>query len=206
MSEFISKQGLEKWIDDNWELSSEDGVRAVVDHGKLIAAINSPRLSPAPEGDLREAFEALYKGYINVLQMGRDKIIDLGGECDPVDVMERNDPCLRDARAALANTGDGWIPVSEWKIKSGEHVFVSYLNSHKKRRMVKAFYATKYSIESNIDEDFLEYYEENDTYYVPEGWYECIDNWDEFTSIKINEGTVDYVMPLPPQPDSRGAG
>jgi hypothetical protein len=43
----------------------------------------------------------------------------------------------------------------------------------------------------------------DDTFYVPEGWYECIDNWDDFTSILINEGVIDYVMPLPKPPEDK---
>jgi hypothetical protein len=62
----------------------------------------------AEVGRLREALAALYRGYVNTLEVGRDRIIDLGGACDPVDVMERGDPWLRAARAALAHkeTGD----------------------------------------------------------------------------------------------------
>lgn len=53
---------------------------------------------------LREAGQKLYRGYVNVLEIGRDRIIALGGSCDPVDVMEGGDPVLIAARAALAPT------------------------------------------------------------------------------------------------------
>ncbi len=52
----------------------------------------------------------LYQGYVNTLETGRDRIIFLGGSCDPVDVMEAGDPVLIAARAALsrrATTGVG---------------------------------------------------------------------------------------------------
>lgn len=51
---------------------------------------------------LREALADLVQGYVNTLESGRDRIVELGGQCDPVDVMEAADPYLRAARAALA--------------------------------------------------------------------------------------------------------
>ena len=60
---------------------------------------------PMPAQDvteLVEALEKLYKKYVNLLESGRDRILELGGTCDPVDVMEMSDPGLRDARNALS--------------------------------------------------------------------------------------------------------
>lgn len=51
---------------------------------------------------LREAMARLIRGYVNLLEAGRDRITFLGGDCDPVDVMEASDPWLKDARAALS--------------------------------------------------------------------------------------------------------
>lgn len=51
---------------------------------------------------MREALQGLVRAYVNTLESGRDRIIELGGDCDPVDVMERADPFLRAAREALA--------------------------------------------------------------------------------------------------------
>lgn len=39
--------------------------------------------------------------YVNSLESGRDRIIELGGTCDPVDAMEANNPELIDARKIL---------------------------------------------------------------------------------------------------------
>jgi len=44
----------------------------------------------------------LIKHYVRLLEIGRDRIVELGGDCDPVDVMERSDPHLTVARRALA--------------------------------------------------------------------------------------------------------
>jgi hypothetical protein len=64
-------------------------VRAVNCHDELLAELK--RLSHA---------------YVGLLETGYDRIIAHGGTCDPVDVMERNDPSLRSARAAIARAMD----------------------------------------------------------------------------------------------------
>lgn len=44
----------------------------------------------------------LYVAYVRLLESGRDRICDLGGSCDPVDVMEASDIDLRRVRELLA--------------------------------------------------------------------------------------------------------
>lgn len=43
----------------------------------------------------------LYQAYVRLLESGRDRILDFGGTCDPVDVMERTDVDLIEARNLL---------------------------------------------------------------------------------------------------------
>lgn len=50
---------------------------------------------------LEEGLRDLYKGYVNLLQGGKDRIESLGGACDAVDRMEADSPYLRSARALL---------------------------------------------------------------------------------------------------------
>jgi hypothetical protein len=57
--------------------------------------------------ELREALRRLYRGYVVTLENGRDRIITLGGDCDPVDRMEREDPLLHDMRALLSRIDGG---------------------------------------------------------------------------------------------------
>lgn len=58
---------------------------------------------PAPDvAGLESALKSMVSGYMRLLQSGYDRITDLGGDCDPVDVMERDDAYLREARATLA--------------------------------------------------------------------------------------------------------
>ena len=57
-------------------------------------------IAAAPE--LLDGLKFLYRAYVNTLEAGRDRIISLGGECDPVDQMEHCDPALIQIRALIA--------------------------------------------------------------------------------------------------------
>lgn len=48
------------------------------------------------------ALKRLILAYVSLMETGYRRIIDLGGSCDPVEVMEAGDPSLIEARAALA--------------------------------------------------------------------------------------------------------
>ncbi|WP_207785181.1 hypothetical protein [Stenotrophomonas maltophilia] len=52
-------------------------------------------------------FKALYRAYVRLLESGRDRIRDLGGACDPVDVMEANDVDLQAARRVIDSQAVG---------------------------------------------------------------------------------------------------
>ena len=58
--------------------------------------------TPAAEAErLRAALKDLYAGYVRTIEIGRERIVELGGDCDPVDRMVSGDPTLIAARAAL---------------------------------------------------------------------------------------------------------
>lgn len=57
--------------------------------------------------ELLEALEKMNRAYVGLMENGRDRIIALGGDCDPVDVMERSDPHLRESRAVIARVKGG---------------------------------------------------------------------------------------------------
>jgi hypothetical protein len=95
-----------------------------------------------------------------------------------------------------------WMPI-ETAPKNGSRMLLAYRNSMQNWRRVIAFYAPKLTIEQNDDGDgWSEYDEANDRYCLPEGWYECVDNWDEYSSVYIAGIDPTHWMPLPPPPES----
>lgn len=86
---------MDKYADLRALLSQQCNAVLIDDPGVLHALL-------AERDALREALANLVRGYVYTLEGGRDRIVSLGGQCDPVDVMEAADPYLRAARAALA--------------------------------------------------------------------------------------------------------
>lgn len=80
--------------------------RLTIDVERLLNEINERRKAAEPvaqgEADDRKALRDLYKAYMRLLEAGMDRITSLGGDCDPVDVMEAGDPALIAARRTLA--------------------------------------------------------------------------------------------------------
>jgi hypothetical protein len=82
-------------------------------------------------------------------------------------------------------------------------VLAYYFNALGNGRTICAIWvpAKSRSDEGDLDaDDFLEYDEEGDKYYWPEGWYEAIENWDELGWAKVYEGEIAYWQPLPKWP------
>jgi hypothetical protein len=84
--------------------------------------------------------------------------------------------------------------------ESGVNVLATYVNRAGKWRVVKAQWVAKSSEIATTEDENSEYDEEKDDYFVPEGWYECIDNWDEYATFAITEGAVTHWRPLPRPP------
>lgn len=95
-----------------------------------------------------------------------------------------------------------WRPASNLP-EEDQIVIATYLNQFGKRRRVRAVYIRQYEKEEAGEDDELcvEYCEEQDEWYLKEGWYELIDNWDGYSSVAIVEGTVDYWLPIPSAPE-----
>lgn len=95
------------------------------------------------------------------------------------------------------------VPVSERLPEPSVKVLAHYFNALGKGRTICAIWvpAKSRSDEGDLDADnFLEYDEENDKYHWPEGWYEAIENWEEFGWIQVYEGEIAYWQPLPQWP------
>lgn len=86
------------WETTMMKAIGEDGPRSV---SEAIAKLEKQR------DDLLAALEKMNRAYVNLIENGRDRIVQLGGDCDPVDVMERDDPHLRESRTAIASVKGG---------------------------------------------------------------------------------------------------
>jgi hypothetical protein len=100
---------------------------------------------------------------------------------------------LRRVMDAEPTVGD-WISVNEQRPKSGKHVLlcceIRGLYRYKSRYHCIGFYAAKHSIPEGkypVDAEFYDYDEEEDEYYLQEGWYEVIHNWGEYSSVVIDD-------------------
>lgn len=92
---------------------------------------------------------------------------------------------------------DGWVAVEE---RLPNKVCLAYYkNELGNDRIVKAKFVKQFSEEANTDDDWIEYNDKDDTYYYPAGWYEMIDNWDDYAFVTINH-KVTHWMPLPSAP------
>lgn len=94
-----------------------------------------------------------------------------------------------------------WVKVEDRLPESGEHVLLCCKTGYKPSYYIcDGFYAVPKTVEcSNDYDDAADYDEETDEYYLPEGFYEVIKNWDEYSSIVIGD-VVTHWQPLPKPP------
>lgn len=95
-----------------------------------------------------------------------------------------------------------WQPIET--APSGKAVLIYYTNPLGKGRTIKARHIKRYTEESNgdADEGVDEYDEANDRYTYVEGWWEMLDNWDEYGFVKVYSGAPTHWHPLPDPPVS----
>jgi len=92
----------------------------------------------------------------------------------------------------------GGISINCHMPENGKFVLATYVNSHGNRRLIVGCFVEQYSFPSEDDPCLcVKYREEDGIYYLQEGWYEKQDNWDEYTTIYVNEGEVDFWSELP---------
>lgn len=105
--------------------------------------------------------------------------------------------------------GGEWIRVEDRLPENDVHCILccdmKRIDGTHSQYVCDGYHAEKYKILAGyVDDDCVtEYNEEDDEYYLKEGWYEVIKNWDDYNSIVIDD-TVTHWMPLPEPPKMKG--
>lgn len=102
-----------------------------------------------------------------------------------------------------------WISVEDRLPESGVHCLLccdmKRIDGSHSQYVCDGFHVERFSEQaSGVDDDCVtEYNEEDDEYYISEGWYEVIKNWGEYNSVAIDD-FVTHWMPLPEPPEMKG--
>ena len=110
-------------------------------------------------------------------------------------------PMIYKDRIAELEAQSQWVSVED-RLPETKCIAL-YKNSLGKPRMVMAEYIKKHTLEASPDcdgEGVSEYCEEKDIYYYTEGWWEIIENWDEYNFIVIHKGEITHWQHLPECP------
>ena len=100
-------------------------------------------------------------------------------------------------REAVDRQFEGWASVTDRFPASGRIVLARYLDDEGKGCIIRAKWVAANTEDSSTDSNIGIYDDVSDKYYDPEGWYECIDNWDDYTYVFVYQGTVSHWMPMP---------
>lgn len=96
-----------------------------------------------------------------------------------------------------------WIPVSQQMPPVSRGVLAFYKNALGHGRIIRAEWIPAKTIVADTEDQESDYDEATDEFYVPQGWYEKINNWDDYSSVFVGEGTITHWMPLPAPPAQR---
>ena len=90
-----------------------------------------------------------------------------------------------------------WIPCSE-RLPEDTAIVTVETKMFKHKYVCEAEWVPRWSKKAEYDnwEDCSEYNEDEDEYYVLEGWYERVHNWDEYSFVGIEDEVIAW-MPLP---------
>ena len=92
-----------------------------------------------------------------------------------------------------------WTPCADGQNlpQSEKQVLLTCISDNERIYECKGYYLAKHSKEIGCADDLeSDYDEETDRNYCPEGFYECIENWGDYSFVYIND-TVLAWQPLP---------
>lgn len=160
---------------------------------EMLAAAASAVLPMPPAADMELAQKA---ARMIVLKLDtRDSLIEVTAVLSTMPAFYR---------AMLAAAPSPWIPVSERLPECGAKVLAYYRYQLGNGRRIRAFYASRFTIEDNTDRDVGEGCEERDgTTYINEGWYEENEHDDYYWFV---DQPVTHWMSLPAPPREEKAG
>lgn len=214
--DFLDSRGRGEW---DWEVVAApaaqptviiSGVRPTATGEDVNGAwkVAQPSAEPSLVQAARDALAAL--------ETCRD-VRDVNGES----VADFDAAMVRDAIDALRralDAGDGmggWIACADRMPTPGVTVLAYYRNEFGNGRRIRAQWVPAKTREGDgeLDDLDLVYDEDADTCYWPEGWYECIDNWGDYSSVVVTEGEVTHWHPMPAidaamgdAPEAKGGG
>lgn len=90
-----------------------------------------------------------------------------------------------------------WVLCSE-RLPEDTVIVTAETKTFKHKYVCEAVWIPRWSKIAEYDnwEDCSEYNEDEDEYYVLEGWYERVHNWDEYSFVGIEDDVIAW-MPLP---------
>lgn len=153
--------------------------------------------APVVEGDSAFGYDVGTRGDHSCLAIRKGQTITCtlyGYQADAVlELLQSTQP---------AKAAEGWQPIETAPLNT--IILVHYKNGCGKSRVIKARYITKFTEENHSGEDWCDYNEASDTYYDPEGWYEEIDNWPDYSHVAFCGNNPDAWQPLPTPPIAEG--
>lgn len=108
---------------------------------------------------------------------------------DAIDAIIDNEPSAQPAQK--------WIPCGE-RLPEDVVIVTVETKTFKQKYVCEAVWIPRWSEKAEYDswEYCSEYNEDDDEYYVLEGWYERVHNWDEYSYVGIEDDVIAW-MPLP---------
>lgn len=142
-----------------------------------------------------------WPGHMTLVSYARECVAELRRQHTELEILRAGYDAARLEIESLRGQLRGWVSLPGELPKSGMVVLACYRNSLGNLRRIRAQWIAAKTDECTGDDGCLgEYAADTDTYWTPEGWYELIDNWDDYMACAVSQGDVTHWMPLPAGP------